>query len=186
MDKQGILEGLLFVSGSDGITLAKLEEVLELKQEEVLKLIDDLKEVYSSSKHGIDIQYLGNTYKLTTKSEHKDFYKQLVLDENSNLLGQSALETLAIIAYNEPITRGHINEIRGVDSSYIIRKLVLKKLVEEAGRSDLPGRPMLYKTTDQFLDYFGLKSKDDLPKLEATDETDEEIELFNSKYSEIL
>ena len=96
MDKQGILEGLLFVSGSDGITLAKLEEVLELKQEEVLKLIDDLKEVYSSSKHGIDIQYLGNTYKLTTKSEHKDFYKQLVLDENSNLLGQSALETLAI------------------------------------------------------------------------------------------
>ena len=186
MNKEAILEGLLFVSGSDGLKLSKIMEILQVNEEEALNLINNLKETYSNVNRGIEIQYLGNSYKLTTKEIHKDFYKNLVLEEETNLLSQSALETLAIIAYNEPITRNKVNEIRGVDSTYVIRKLLLKQLICEAGKSDLPGRPMLYETTDKFLDYFGLKNKDELPKLETEEENIEETDLFNSKYSEIL
>jgi len=184
MNKQAILEGLLFITGSDGISLKKIMEILEISEEEALSLIDIIKEEYSLDKHGLELTYLGNSYKLVTKAIHKEFYKSL-LEEESSVLSQSALETLAIIAYNEPVTRTTISEIRGVDSSHMVRKLLIKNLVEEAGRSDLPGRPMLYKTTDKFLDYFGLKSKDDLPKLEVNEENIEETDLFSSKYSEI-
>ena len=109
-----------------------------------------------------------------------------MLDNPENgLLSQTSLETLAIVAYNEPITRAQIDELRGVDSIYIIRKLLAKGLIKEAGRSDLPGRPILYKTTDDFLDYFGLSSKDDLPDISKIEvEEDDEKDLFKSNYKE--
>ena len=186
MNRQALLEGLLFISGSEGITLNKITELLQINEEQALQLIDKLQNEYIQENHGIQIKYLGNSYKLTTKEEHKQIYQNIALEGENNVLSQSALETLAIIAYNEPITRSTINEIRGVDSTYVIRKLLLKRLIEEVGKSDLPGRPMLYQTTDKFLDYFGLKSKQDLPKLEENTENDEETDLFASKYSEIL
>ena len=185
MNKQAVLEGLLYVTGSDGITLKKIEEILEISEEEALSLIEILKEEYKRDNHGIELIYLGNSYKLSTKAIHKEFYRSL-LEEESNVLSQSALETLAIIAYNEPVTRSLVSEIRGVDSSHMVKKLLIKNLVEEAGRAELPGRPMLYKTTNKFLDYFGLKSKEDLPKIEQIEEIDKETDLFSSKYSEIL
>ena len=98
-------------------------------------------------------------------------------------LSQSALETLAIIAYNEPITRHEIDELRGVSSSQIIRNLVAKDFVKEVGRSEKLGKPILYGTTKEFLDYFGLDSKDRLPKIEDI-KIDEEVDLYNSKYKE--
>lgn len=185
MNKQAILEGLLFVTGSSGITLSKIMEILDISKEEAEALIASLEETYKQDNRGIELKYLGNSYKLSTKKIHHEFYKAL-LEEDANVLSQSALETLAIIAYNEPVTRSTISEIRGVDSTHMVRKLLLKDLIMEVGHSDLPGRPMLYKTTDKFLDYFGLKSKDDLPKIEATLKNDEETDLFASKYSEIL
>lgn len=118
-----------------------------------------------------------------TKKEHSKYYKSLVDEEVSDTLSPAALETLAIIAYNQPITRLMVDEIRGVSSVYVIRKLLLKNLVKEVGRSELPGRPILYGVTDQFLDYFGLKSLDDLPEI-TVEEKDEEQELFTSKYKE--
>ena len=122
---------------------------------------------------------------MTTKEEHKKYYELLVDKIASSTLSQFALETLAIIAYNEPISVGMIDEIRGVSSRDMVRKLLFKGLIDMAGRSDLPGKPMLYKTTNKFLDYFNLSSKDELPELNVPEEmTDEEKDLFISRYKE--
>ena len=103
----------------------------------------------------------------------------------NNILSNQALETLAIIAYNEPITRIDVDEIRGVDSAYVVRRLLAKGLIKECGRDDKPGHPILYKTTDEFLDYFGLSSKEDLPKIEELKQEDnEDKDLFKSTYKE--
>ena len=114
-----------------------------------------------------------------------EYYQKLIENPETNTLSQAALETLAIIVYNEPITRLMVDEIRGVSSRDMIRKLVAKGFVKEVGRSDMPGRPILYKTTSEFLDYFGLASRDDLPKFEmALEKTVENVDLYNSKYTE--
>lgn len=184
--KIGILEGLLFVTGEDGLALEDIEKLLEVTKEEAQKLIDDYKEALTKEDRGLRLVYLGNKYKLTTKEEHKEYYEILVDKVVSSTLSQSALETLAIIAYNQPITVGQIDEIRGVSSRDMTRKLLFRGLIDLAGKSDLPGRPMLYKTTDKFLDYFNLSSIEDLPKMEEIDieMTDEEKDLFISKYKE--
>ena len=151
---KALLEGLLFVKGSEGLSL---EEIINITKEEPEKIKNALKELYNdyqSEERGIQLELLGNRYKLTTKEIHKDIYKSLVTEEENSNLSQSALETLAIIAYNEPITRIEIDEIRGINSSHMVRKLVSRDLIEEKGRSDAPGRPILYGVTDKFLDYF--------------------------------
>ena len=144
---EAVLEGMLFVVGEDGLTINQIEDVLGLDNEEAKRLIISLKEKYESNDRGIRINYLGNTFKLTTKSEHKEYYQKLIENPETNTLSQAALETLAIIVYNEPITRLMVDEIRGVSSRDMIRKLVAKGFVKEVGRSDMPGRPILYKTT---------------------------------------
>lgn len=184
--KLGVLEGLLFVTGEDGLTLEDIEKLLEVTKEEAENLIEEYKSSLNDEKRGLKLVYLGNKYKLTTKEEHKNYYELLVDKVVSSTLSQSALETLAIIAYNEPITVGQIDEIRGVSSRDMIRKLLFRGLIELAGKSDLPGKPMLYKTTDKFLDYFNLSSIEELPKMEFNIEelTEEEKDLFISKYKE--
>ncbi len=185
MNKEAILEGLLFVVGDDGLTIDQIKAILNIDEQEVNDLINKLKERYCQGNHGLQIQYLGNTYKFTTKDEHRPYYQKLIETEESNSLSQAALETLAIIAYNEPVTRISVNEIRGIDSGQMVRKLVAKGLVEEIGRSDLPGRPILYKTTNEFLDYFGLSTASDLPVIKPEEkEIDEEIYLYQSQYKE--
>ena len=182
---KAIVEGLLFLSGEDGLTLEDISKVTEKNVDEIKLIIKELYNDYSSDDRGIQIEFLGNHFKLTTKKEHKEYYKKLVIDEENSILSQSALETLAIIAYNAPLTRIEIDNIRGVNSSYVIRKLLLKGLIEEVGRSDAPGRPRLYNVTHRFLDYFGLGSLDELPKLEEKEEIiDDEKSLFESKYKE--
>ena len=109
MNRQALLEGLLFISGSEGITLNKITELLQINEEQALQLIDKLQNEYTQENHGIQIKYFGNSYKLTTKEEHKQIYQNIALEGENNVLSQSALETLAIIAYNEPITRSTIN-----------------------------------------------------------------------------
>lgn len=181
---EGILEGLLYVTGDDGLTLKEVMSILNITEEEAKELVYKLKTSYESENRGLRLNYLGNTFKLTTKQEHKDYYEKLLQNENTHTLSQAALEVLAIIAYNEPITRSVVDEMRGVDSIYVIRKLLAKGLVKEAGKSDAPGHPILYKTTDDFLDYFGLSSKDDLPKIDDIVTDDTEKDLFKSSYKE--
>lgn len=181
---KAILEGLLFVVGDEGITIKDMSNILEIDEDTAKELVLSLKNDYLSDDRGLRIDYLGNSLKLTTKSEHKEYYKKLI-EEESHVLSQAALETLAIIAYNEPITRIKVDEIRGVSTSLMIRKLVAKGFIKEVGRENIPGRPILYKTTDDFLDYFGLSSIKDLPRIEEQkDDNDDETDLFLSKYSE--
>lgn len=182
---KAIIEGLLFVSGEDGLTLDEIIKITEKDESEIKGAIKELFKDYESNDRGIQIEYLGNHFKLTTKQEHKDYYKKLINDEVNSTLSQSALETLAIIAYNEPITRIDIDNIRGVNSSYVVRKLLLKGLIEDVGRSDMPGKPILYGVTSKFLDYFGLGTIDELPKIEEEKITIQDNEnLFESKYTE--
>lgn len=180
---KAVLEGLLFVVGDDGITINEICNILEIDEESAKELVLSLKNEYLSEERGLRIDYLGNSLKLTTKKEHKDYYKKLI-EESNNTLSQAALETLAIIAYNEPITRIRVDEIRGISSAQMIKKLSAKGFIKEVGRENIPGRPILYKTTDDFLDYFGLSSKDDLPMIEESENVDSETDLFLSKYSE--
>lgn len=121
---------------------------------------------------------------MTTKKEHKDYYQKLIVNPNTNTLSQAALETLAIIAYNQPITRIEIDELRGVNNTWLLRKLVAKGLIKEVGKSTMPGRPNLYGTTSDFLDYFGLSTIKDLPKIEPQEDKKASGDLFNSIYKE--
>lgn len=185
MNLISVLESIIFVSGDEGLSLKQIVEVLDKDEESVLVLINILKEEYKQERHGVSLELLGGNYKFVTKKECKEYLERLVEVEESSILSQSALETLAIIAYNEPVTRIQIDEIRGVNSSYILRRLLLKDLVKEIGRSELPGRPNLYVTTPKFLDYFGLSSINELPKLVETEEIEtDETNLFESKYKE--
>ena len=189
---KAVLEGLLFVVGEDGLTLEQIEDVLEINEEESKELLMELKKDYEEDVRGLRIDFLGNRFKLTTKFEHREYYQKLIENPETNVLSQSALETLAIIAYNEPITRVEIDKLRGVGSVQMVRKLVAKGFIKEVGRSDLPGRPILYETTSDFLDYFGLATIEDLPDmrdfLEENEKEDEdnESDLYTSKYSEEL
>ena len=188
MNLKGVLEGILFVVGDEGATISELLNILEISKEELQELILELKKDYEKDDRGIQLVYLGDAFKLATKKEHKKYYQKLLVNEENNMLSNAAMETLAIIAYNEPITRMQIDEIRGVSSSQLLRKLVAKGLVKEAGKSDLPGRPNLYKTTSEFLDYFNMSSIEDLPKLESVAEViDDDIDLYkSSSHEEII
>lgn len=184
MNKQALLEGLLFAVGEEGLSIEKIEEIMEVSYDDLKDIILLLKQSYDSDDRGIKLDVLGNRLKLTTKSIHKEYYQKLLEDEDSGILSQAALETLAIIAYNQPITRIDVDEIRGVASAHMIKKLVSRDLIKEVGRSETAGRPILYGVTDEFLDYFGLASIDELPKIDEIKVNDEEKDLFNSKYNE--
>lgn len=185
MNKKAILEGILFVVGDEGITLDNICEIIGINKKEAQELLKSLREDYSKDDRGIRISFIGEAFKLTTKEEHKEYYQKLITTRGTNTLSQAALETLAIIAYNQPITRIEVDELRGISSINMIRKLMAKDLVKISGKSNLPGRPNLYRTTSEFLDYFGLATLSDLPELPNNyKNTDEEQELFTSIYKE--
>jgi len=184
MNLEGVLEGLLFLQGDEGITLETICDILEITKEEAKMLLLKLKQNYEEENRGLRIRFLGNAFKLTTKEEHKPFYQKLVMTDDNHSLTTAALEVLAIVAYNEPITRVEIDELRGVSSDYTLRKLVAKGLLKEAGKSTMPGRPNLYKTTHEFLDYFGLATLEDLPKIDTIEPEKKDQELFTSIYKE--
>lgn len=182
---KAVLEGLLFIVGDEGLTIDRIQDILQTSEEETKRILKELVVDYSDENRGIKLDILGNRFKLTTKKEHKEYYQKLCELENEEGLSQSALETLAIIAYNQPITRSEIDQARGVSSSHILRRLLLKDLIKVTGKSDLPGKPNLYGTTDNFLDYFGLSNITDLPQLnQISSEKKESKDLFASKYTE--
>lgn len=180
----GILEGLLFVVGDEGLTIEQIEEILEINEEEAKDVLNRLRNRYESEEYGIQLSFLGNSFKLTTKKEHRDYYQKLIENPGSNTLSQAALETLAIIAYNEPVTVQEVDTIRGINSREMIRRLMAKGFVKEAGKSDGIGRATMYATTRDFLDYFGLSTKEELPKFEEIKEQIDDTDLYDSKYKE--
>ena len=186
MNLKSVTEGILFVVGDEGITLKELSDTLGVSESEVKEILSNLRHDYESNERGLRISFLGNTFKLTTKSEHKMYYEKLVTDSKTFTLSNASLEVLAIIAYNEPITRVKIDEIRGVSSSQIVRKLLARGFIKECGKDNSIGKPNFYKTTNEFLDYFGLATKEDLPKLDIKDSPvdNSEVELYKSNYKE--
>ncbi|WP_417899956.1 SMC-Scp complex subunit ScpB [Bacillus haimaensis] len=182
---KSIVESLLFAAGDDGLTLKQLSTVLEIEESEALDAISALREDYHSPDRGIAIIELAGTFQLTTKKEHSVYLKKLVESPTSQSLSQAALETLAIVAYKQPITRTEVESIRGVKSERPLQTLAAKALVKEVGRAEGTGRAILYGTTKEFLDYFGLKNIKELPPLTvATDDPDEEADLFFEKFQE--
>lgn len=161
-----IIEGLLFLSGDEGIREEQLLETLEIKKEELDKQIDQLMDEYVSDAHGIELVYFGGRYKFVSKEVVYDYAQKMFSSNKMATLSSAALETLAIIAYKQPITRVEIEEIRGVGCDMMIRKLLARSLVKECGRSDAPGRPFLYEVTEEFMDSFKLESLKELPELE--------------------
>lgn len=177
------IEGLIFISGDEGITKEQLISILEISFDDLNKYLNELIDDYNNNDRGMQIKLFGNVIKMMTKEIHKEYYQKLANLDDETILSQGALETLAIIAYNGPITRVAVDQIRGVNTSYLIRKLLDRDFIKDVGRSDAPGRPTLYEISDKFLDYFGLSSLEDLPKINV-DTTEEEIDLFSSKYTE--
>lgn len=182
---KAIVESLLFAAGDEGLTLKQLSTVLEEEEQIVLDILDDLQKGYKKKERGITLVELAGTYQLTTKKEHSVYLKRLVESPTSQALSQAALETLAIVAYKQPITRTEVESIRGVKSERPLQTLAAKALVKEVGRAEGTGRAILYGTTKEFLDYFGLKNIRELPPLQVNmDEVDEEADLFFEKFQE--
>ena len=171
MNKQqtiSALEAVLFASG-DPISIDRLSQTFEIKPEEVEKYINELEKKYEESKSGFYVVRLENTYQLITREEFAPYIKKAFDIKRRTPLSPAALEVLAVIAYNQPVTRAFIEQVRGVDCSGVVSTLVEKGLIEERGRLELPGRPLLYGTTKTFLRSFSLNDLGDLPPLPKDD-----------------
>lgn len=179
-----IIEGMLYLAGDEGVDIKQIAGVLEVSRKDATLLLDQFTEMYENKElKGIILVNFGGRYKLATNSEYFAYYQKMVEQSSANL-SNAALETLAIIAYNQPITRVGIEDIRGVGCDAMIRKLVAKALIKEVGREDSPGMPILYGVTDEFMDTFGLTSLDELPDLADIVELDEQEDIFATRYRE--
>ncbi|WPJ89962.1 SMC-Scp complex subunit ScpB [Facklamia hominis] len=160
------IAGLLFVAGEEGISLEALQETLKVPQEELLELLAQLQHHLSEdSMSPIDLVNYGQRYFLMTQSDLDETIRAFAQSPLQQKLSRAAIETLAIVAYRQPVTRVTIDEIRGVSSQAMLQKLLLRDLIAEVGRLDAPGRPLLYGVTPYFYNYFGLTSIDDLPEI---------------------
>lgn len=184
----GQIEALLFVAGDEGISLDELSFLIEEPTAKIFDALEELKQRYLFNQEtAIHILEVGNHFILTTKRDYADVIKNYAQSPLSNTLSQAALETLSIIAYKQPITRLKIDEIRGVQSAGSVQKLSARQLIEEKGRVDGPGRPILYGTTKYFMNYFGLETIEELPSIEEMEaEIDQEIpsDLFFANFKE--
>lgn len=179
------LEAMLFASG-DPVEPAKLAEVLDIDVENVIKMLGHLEASYDEKDSGIRLIRVDGKYQLCTREAYADDVRGLLEIRKNTPLSQAAFEVLAIVAYNKTVTRSFIEQIRGVDCSGPVSSLIQKGLIEEKGRLDLPGRPLVYGTTDRFLRCFSLNSLDDLPDLPENNEEkdDSQTSLFEEKEGE--
>ena len=156
-DYNNIIEGILYLKGDEGIDIKELSLILEISKKEAVEA--------------------------ATNPQYFPYYQKMV-EQSKATLSQAALETLAIIAYNQPITRAKVEDIRGVGCDGMIRKLIAKALIKEVGREESPGLPILYGVTDEFMDAFSLASLDELPELGDVVETESDEDIFKTKYQE--
>jgi segregation and condensation protein B len=183
MDSQlkDILEALIFIS-VEPLTLDRIKEVLaDTPEEELRRALDELAQEYGRPGRGIRLLSAAGGYLFSTKSECDPWVRRLLQIERKSKLSRAAVETLAVIAYHQPATQAEIQAIRGVDSSYTVHTLLEKKLVKISGRKKAPGSPLLYKTTDRFLTYFGLNDLSELPSVEEVAKMLEEEEQHAEK-----
>ncbi|MFV0382193.1 MAG: SMC-Scp complex subunit ScpB [Breznakia sp.] len=175
-----IIEGLLFLSGDEGLSEQQLLDTLEISKVQLHEEIEVLRNIFLCEDHGIELIHFGGIYKFVSKQQVYAYAEKLFSNTKMANLSSAALETLAIVAYKQPITRVEIEEIRGVGADMMIKKLMARSLLKEAGRSDAPGRPFLYEVTTEFMDSFKLESLKELPELDEY-EVQVQEELFNEQ-----
>ncbi len=181
------IEALLFVAGDEGMTAKQLAQYIEVDMMDIEAGLSELLTQYSEAEaRGITLKELAGTYQLTTKPEVADTLKKLIENPTNQVLTAASLEVLAIIAYKQPITRAEVEDLRGVKSERPIATLVSRALVQEVGRAEGTGRAILYGTTKEFLNYFGLKNINELPPLPEDVDTEDEqpTDLFLTKFQE--
>lgn len=178
-EKTAAVEAILFASG-EPIDEARIAEAAAIEKNDVTTIVKILNERYSDSSSALNIIHLGSKYQMCTKREYSEYIKAAMESKKQAPLSNAAMEALTIIAYNQPVTKSFVENVRGIDSSSVINTLVDKGLLEEDGRLNIPGRPVAYKTSDNFLRCFGLSSLDDLPPLVRDDE-DKQQSLFEEE-----
>lgn len=180
------IEALLFVAGDDGLTAKQLQFLTEAEESEIHKSVEELTQRYENLDSGIMLKELAGVFQLVTKPEVAETIQKLVENPTSQALSQASLEVLAIVAYKQPLTRLEVEDLRGVKSEKPLHTLAAKGLIQEVGRAEGAGRAILYGTTKEFLNYFGLKDVSELPALpeETTESQDEETDLFMTKFQE--
>lgn len=162
---QGEIESILYTLGDEGISLKNLAAILGIHVSALRQLLAELTEFYENHDGGLTLIHHHDTYQLATKPKFAPILHQYFSEHQPTSLSQAALETMAIVAYQQPVTRIEIDQIRGVHSSGALQTLVARQMIQETGRKEVAGRPILYGTTDYFLNYFGLDSLDELPEL---------------------
>ncbi|GGJ10731.1 hypothetical protein GCM10008022_19840 [Paenibacillus hunanensis] len=184
---KAVIEGMLFLAGEEGLNVRQIAEVTEQPVDVVQIAIDELQADLKKARRGIQIIHIAGCYQLSTLPAHAVYYKRLADSPSRSSLSQAALETLSIIAYRQPITRVEIEEIRGVKSDRALYTLVNKDLIQEVGRAEAIGRPILYGTTKSFLNYFGLSGLRELPdasQFETEGDLEEETQLLFNRLEE--
>ncbi|MET3268935.1 UNVERIFIED_CONTAM: segregation and condensation protein B [Paenibacillus phyllosphaerae] len=178
-----VTEGLLFMAGDEGLTAKQLADILQTDTAVAHDIAKDLMSEMKKNKRGILVSLVAGAFRLTTNPDHAPFFERMAYSPTRSSLSQASLETLSIIAYRQPITRIDIEEIRGVKSDRALQTLMAKDLIEEVGRAEAIGRPILYGTTKSFLDYFSLPSLESLPEPSAVDDDalDEQTQLLFEK-----
>ena len=172
-----VIEAIMFAAGYP-MKYEKLAETLNITPSEVKRHVSELAEKYNDDEHGIMILMFPETCQFCTKEHHLPLIKEALGIKRGGNLSNSSMEVLAIIAYNQPVTRSFVDLVRGVDSNYAMNSLIDKALIECSGRLDAPGRPMLYSTTDKFLRVFGISSINELPEIELLRANDEQMEIM--------
>ncbi len=189
IEQKAIIEGLLFVVGDEGLESKQAADILQIEVDEAEALIQEMKEEYQTEARGIEIVEIAGGYQFTTKAKHISYYERFVESPTTSSLSQAALETLAIIAYKQPITRAEIEDIRGVKTEKPLQTLSSKQLVKEVGRAEGTGRAILYGTTRDFLEYFGLRALEDLPNLPeqlGEESIEAEADLFFENFQDAI
>lgn len=169
------IEAILFACGTPA-ELTKIAQALEIKEEKAEELLKSIMDDYSSRKSGIKIVRLGKSYQMCTEKEYAEIIRTVLDLRRNSPLSQAALEVLAIIAYNQPVTKAFVEQIRGVDCSGVVSSLVARELIEEKGRLELPGRPLIYGTTENFLRCFNVSDVSELPPLPQKNSDEENSE----------
>ncbi len=165
---QASVEAVIFASG-DPVPLDKLSMVLEISSEKLDEVINIIQDKFDDENSGICLMRFKDSVQFVSKSEYVDTVRKVLEINKSAPLSNAAMEVLALVAYNEPVTKAYIEQVRGVDCSGVLGNLIQKELIEERGRLELPGRPLLYGTTENFLKCFGISSIEELPEIPKSD-----------------
>lgn len=183
MENKSVIESILYTVGSEGVELSSLKKVLGLPINDIKSTLKEMaKEMANDKDCGLCIKVFGEKYYMLTKEVNHEFLAKLVDIKTRNPLTPTLIETLAIIAYNQPCTRAKIEEIRNIDPTFAVDRLIELGLIQNTGRADTPGNPFLYEVTQQFFELFGIKSLKDLPPIDEIDfnVTDEDLNFFDS------